>query len=166
MEIKNINDAVVRVADYQNRQDAQAVIGLLDHYARDPMGGGEPLSEFVLKNLITELQKYHGAFSVLAFNEGVPIGLANCFQAFSTFKCRPLVNIHDVIIREGYRGNGIAEKLLQQVQTTAKERGCCKLTLEVLQGNDSAKKVYQRFGFNAYELDPEMGNALFWEKMI
>ncbi len=164
--MKNTKDVVVRIADYQNRQDAQAIIGLLDHYARDPMGGGEPLSEFVLKNLIVELQKYHGAFSVLAWCEGVPIGLVNCFQAFSTFKCRPLVNIHDVIIREDYRGYGVAEKLLKQVQITAKERGCCKLTLEVLEGNVSAKKVYQKFGFNAYELDPEMGNALFWEKVI
>ena len=166
MKMKNTNDAVVRIADYQNRQDAQAIIGLLDHYARDPMGGGKPLSEFVLKNLITELQKYHGAFSVVAWFEGVPIGLVNCFQTFSTFKCRPLVNIHDVIIREDYRGYGVAEILLKQVQRTAKERGCCKLTLEVLEGNASAKKVYQKFGFNAYELDPEMGNALFWEKII
>lgn len=166
MTIKKNDELIVRLANYHNRHDAQAIIGLLDHYARDPMGGGEPLSEFVLQNLIIELKKYHGAFSVLAIKNDVPIGLVNCFQSFSTFKCRPLVNIHDLIVRDNHRGAGVAEMMLDQVQMTAKERGCCKMTLEVLQGNEAAKKAYQRFGFNAYELDPSKGNALFWEKVI
>ena len=156
----------IRKVDYHDRKDAQALLGLLDHYARDSMGGGEPLSNYVVTNLITELQKHYGAFSVIAFDDNLPVGLVNCFQAFSTFKCRPLINIHDVIVRDSHRGHGLAEKMLDKVQQHAKEIGCCKLTLEVLQGNDIAKKVYQRFGFNAYELDPSKGNALFWEKVI
>ena len=166
MNEKNRTKLNARIANYQNRQDAQAIIGLLDHYARDPMGGGEPLSDYVLDNLITVLQKYQNAYSILAFDCEVPIGLVNCFQAFSTFKCRPLVNIHDLIVRKSHRGLGVAQIMLQEVQVIAKDRGCCKLTLEVLQGNESAKKVYQRFGFDAYELDPKKGNALFWEKVI
>lgn len=157
---------VLKVADYQNRHDAQAILGLLDHYARDPMGGGQALSEYTLQNLIPELQKHYGAFSVLAYENDMPVGLVNCFQSFSTFKCRPLINIHDVIVRKSHRGNGLAEKMLERVQQHAKEIGCCKLTLEVLQGNEAAKKVYQRFGFNSYVLDSSKGNALFWEKII
>ena len=153
-------------ADYANRKDAQAILGLLDHYARDPMGGGEPLSQYVLDNLIENLQHTTGAFSVLGFHDQLPVGLANCFQSFSTFKCRPIVNIHDLIVRDNYRGKGLANALLQSIQEIAKERGSCKLTLEVLEGNHQAKYVYQKFGFNAYELDPEKGNAMFWEKMI
>ena len=130
------------------------------------MGGGEGLSKFTLENLVPTLQKYQGAFSVLAFSDSTAVGLVNCFQTLSTFKCRPLVNIHDVIVRESHRGHGLAERMLDIVQQHAKETGCCKLTLEVLQGNEIAKKVYQRFGFNAYTLDPSKGNALFWEKII
>lgn len=159
-------DCTIRLADYHNRQDGQSILGLLDHYALDPMGGGEGLSKYTVENLVPTLQKYQGAFSVLAFSDNTPVGLVNCFQALSTFKCRPLVNIHDVIVRESHRGCGLAEKMLDIVQQHAKEIGCCKLTLEVLQGNEIAKKVYQRFGFNAYTLDPCKGNALFWEKII
>lgn len=156
----------VRLAQYGKPKDGQAILGLLDHYARDPMGGGKSLSKFVLQNLIGSLSKTTGAFSVLAYHDNVAVGLINCFQSFSTFKCLPIINIHDVIVRKNYRGHKLAEKMLQLVEKTAKERGSCKLTLEVLQGNTPAKKVYQAFGFNSYQLDPEQGNALFWEKAV
>ena len=156
----------IRLADYRNRQDGQSILGLLDHYAQHPMGGGNSLSAYVLDNLIPSLQKHNGAFSVLAFIDGQPVGLVNCFQSFSTFQCRPIVNIHDVIVRESHRGQGLADKMLARVQSHAKELGSCKLTLEVLEGNEIAKKVYHRFGFNAYSLDPVQGNAMFWEKTI
>jgi len=156
----------VRLANYSKPSDAQAILGLLDHYARDPMGGGKPLSKFVLQNLIESLSSTTGAFSVLAYQDNVAVGLVNCFQSFSTFKCLPIINIHDVIVRKNYRGHKLAAKMLELVEQTAKERGSCKLTLEVLEGNTAAKRVYQSFGFNAYQLDPEQGNALFWEKSV
>jgi len=160
------NEIDARLADYQDNKDQQAILGLLDHYARDDMGGGQPLSKYVLDNLISELQKHYGAFSVLAFHNNLPVGLVNCFQTFSTFKCRPLVNIHDVVVRQSHRGQNLAEQMLDVVEKEAKQRGCCKLTLEVLEGNLVAQKVYKRFGFNSYVLNPEQGNALFWEKVI
>ena len=56
--------------------------------------------------------------------------------------------------------------MLEKVEQIAIERGCCKLTLEVLEGNQAAQNSYQKFGFSAYELDPEMGRALFWDKKL
>ena len=40
------------------------------------------------------------------------------------------------------------------------------MTLEVLEGNDRASKIYLEFGFNPYELNSEMGRAMFYEKKI
>ena len=40
----------VRQADYGHPSDAAAVVSLLDAYACDPAGGGEPLSDFVKAN--------------------------------------------------------------------------------------------------------------------
>ena len=36
----------VRRADYGNAADGAALVALLDAYASDPAGGGEPLSDF------------------------------------------------------------------------------------------------------------------------
>ena len=46
---------------------ADAVVTLLDAYARDEMGGGRPLSEHVRRNLVPELRKRQGVHVVLAF---------------------------------------------------------------------------------------------------
>lgn len=153
-------------ADYDEPQHAKALVELLDRYAQDKMGGGEPLSRYVKENLVDHLARFPGAFSVLAFVDGMPAGLINCFMGFSTFACKPLVNIHDVTVNQEYRGLGISQKLLRAVENIAREKGCCKMTMEVLEGNLVAKKAYEKFGFASYELDPETGRALFWQKKL
>lgn len=142
---------------------------LLDAYARDPMGGGEPLSDFAKHHLVPSLAARPQAFSVLAFaseDDSVPVGLVNCIEGFSTFKCQPLVNVHDLAVLPGHRGRRIGEQMLALVERIALERGACKLTLEVLSGNSNAEKLYRRAGFAHYELDPAMGQAGFMQKWL
>ena len=164
-------DHAVRVcrADYANPAHAQALLELLDAYARDPMGGGEALSPFALANLIPALAARVQAFSVLAFagaSGTEAVGLVNCIEGFSTFACRPLVNVHDVVVLPAWRGQRVAEKMLALVETLALERGACKLTLEVLSGNAGAIKLYNRVGFASYQRDPAMGQAQFLQKWL
>jgi ribosomal protein S18 acetylase RimI-like enzyme len=152
--------------NYQNVQQTQDMLFLLDNYALDPMCGSTTLSQTVKDNLATELAKLPQAFSVICYVDDKPAGLVNCFEAFSTFKCKPLINIHDVVVSVEYRGLGLSQKMLQHVETIAVQKGCCKVTLEVLEGNQIAKNAYIKFGFGGYELDPKMGKALFWEKTL
>ena len=108
-------------------------------------------------------------FSVLAFddaNNHVPVGLVNCVEGFSTFACRPLVNIHDVVVSASHRGQRIGEQLLGLVEQLARERGACKLTLEILSENTPAMKLYRRIGFDNYQLEPTMGQAQFMQKWL
>ena len=160
------NQINIQIADYSSVKDAEAVVDLMNHYALDKMGGGEALSESVKASLVPGLANVAGAFSVLAFVDGNPAGLINCFMGFSTFKAKPLINIHDVIVLEDFRGLKLSQIMLEKVEVIAKERGCCKLTLEVLQGNKVAQSAYIKFGFGGYALDPEMGNAMFWQKAL
>jgi len=156
---------VVR-ARYADPAHAVALLDLLDAYARDPAGGGEPLGDFARANLIAELAARPFMFSVLAFDGDTPVGLINAIEGFSTFACRPLVNVHDVVVASSHRGRGIAARMFAEVETIARERGACKLTLEVLDGNASARTLYQRLGFTAYQLDPAMGHAQFLHKWL
>ena len=146
-----------------------ALLDLLDGYARDPMGGSEPLSDFAKANLAQALAARPHMFSVLAFDEaagGLPVGLINCVEGFSTFACKPLVNVHDVAVLASHRGQRVAEKMLALAEVIARERGACKLTLEVLQGNAGAVRLYRRIGFANYELDPAMGQAQFMQRWL
>lgn len=156
---------IVRV-DYGNPQHGSDLIMLLDGYARDPMGGGEPLSQFVKDNLIAELSKRDFGFSLIAYLDDKPAGLLNAFEGFSTFACKPLLNVHDIIVLEQFRGLQLSQLLLQELEAIARAKGCCKITLEVLEGNTTAQRAYRKAGFAAYELDPQMGKAMFWQKKL
>ena len=153
-------------ADYSNEQHKIEIPMLLDSYASDPMGGGKPLDEEVKNNLVKELSRLPYAFSVIAYIDGQPGGLVNCFEAFSTFSCKPLINIHDLVVLDQYRGNGVSQVMLDKVEEIARSKDCCKVTLEVLSNNEMAKSAYRKFGFSGYELDPEAGTALFWHKLL
>ncbi|MDT8992181.1 GNAT family N-acetyltransferase [Curvibacter sp. APW13] len=156
----------VRLVDYHRSDDANALVAMLDAYARDPMGGGEPLSAHARANVVGSLASMPHAFSVLAFDGGAAVGFANCFEGFSTFACRPLVNIHDFAVLASSRGRGVGQALMACIEEEARRRGACKLTLEVLQGNRAAYQLYQRLGFANYQLDPAMGHAEFLQKYL
>lgn len=145
---------------------AEAVLAMMSGYSLDAMGGGEALPEAVLAELVPRLRARADYAGVLAFADGEPAGLAHGFEGFSTFKARPLLNVHDVFVAPGYRGQGLAPRMLARLEEVARARGCCKLTLEVLEGNAPAQAAYRKFGFDAYSLDPATGRALFWEKKL
>jgi ribosomal protein S18 acetylase RimI-like enzyme len=151
-------------ADYLDPRHARDMGQLLEAYAADPMGGAAPLAAGVRDKLATELARRPHAFSLLCYVDDQPAGLVNCFEGFSTFRCKPLINIHDIVVAPGFRGLGLSQLMLARVEAIAQARGCCKLTLEVLEGNKAAQAAYAKFGFEAYALDPAMGKALFWQK--
>ncbi|MET3105229.1 GNAT superfamily N-acetyltransferase [Oxalobacteraceae bacterium GrIS 2.11] len=145
---------------------AAALLQLLNEYALDPMGGAEALSDHVKQNLIQQLQQRPTARAILAFDGELPVGLIICFEGFSTFACQPLFNLHDVVVSQNYRGKGVLKLMLQEVETIARRLGCCKLTMEILEGNQHAMAAYRAHGFAGYELDPTMGKAVFWQKKL
>ena len=152
--------------NYADARHAQALVQLLDAYAQDPAGGGVPLTDFAKQHLVPALAARPQAFSVLAFADTQAVGLINCFEGFSTFACKPLINIHDVVVLASHRGQRVGEQMLALVAQIARARGACKLTLEVLQGNRSARRLYERVGFTGFQLDPALGSAQFLQKWL
>jgi len=154
------------IVDYHDPVHVKDLLMLMETYARDPMGGGKGLDDGVKQCLAGALAKIPHAFSVLGYIDGAAAGLMNGFEAFSTFACKPLVNIHDAIVLEKFRGLGLSHMMLRKVEEIARERGCCKITLEVLEENETARASYRKFGFEDYRLDPMMCRALFWQKEL
>ena len=160
----------VRRVSFCDAVDCAALLKLMDVYASDPMGGGAPLPTEVKERLCQDLSSNPGAISFIAWRDGAElpeaIGLINCFLGYSTFKARPLLNIHDIVVLPDYRRQGIGQALLAAAEAAARERGCCKLTLEILSGNTHAMVSYTRFGFEPYTLDPKAGQASFMHKWL
>jgi len=156
----------IREADFADPVDGAALLALMELYARDPMGGGRGLSDFTRAHLVGALARRPSAHGILAFAGAEPAGLAICLEGFSTFACRPLLNVHDLVVAEGFRRQGVGRRLLQEAELIARRLGCCKLTLEVLEGNGAARAAYRSAGFRPYRLDPALGQAQFWEKPL
>lgn len=159
-------DFIIFQADPMKAEHGRAIVDLLDQYAGSPNGGGQGLSDVVKARLPAALAARSTAHIFLAMHGSEPAGLVICFEGFSTFQCRPLLNIHDVIVAEKFRGKGLSKRLLAAVEAHATQLNCCKLTLEVLEGNTIAQAAYRSLGFHSYQLDPTLGKALFWEKKL
>lgn len=153
-------------ADLNRLEHQHAVVELTNAYAMDPMGNGKPLSTEVLRDLIPGLQKHPTTLVFLAYQGGKAVGIAVCFSGFSTFAARPLINIHDLAVLQTHRGKGIARRLLEGVERKARDMGCCKLTLEVLENNHRARQVYETAGFAPPVYNEAVENSLFLSKPL
>jgi GNAT superfamily N-acetyltransferase len=155
-------------ADLGSKEHAEAVLDLLDAYSRDAMGAGKPLDPRVKRTLISGLQKHPTTIVFLAYstdqdagpNDAKPVGIAVCFGGFSTFAAQPLINIHDLAVLPEHRGAGVGRSLLESVVAEARATGCCKVTLEVLERNHRARRVYAAAGFGQGETESG-GGTLF-----
>jgi ribosomal protein S18 acetylase RimI-like enzyme len=153
------NDVVL--ADLNNSSHRSAIVDLLDMYCRDQFGDGKPLSAEARENLIPGLTKHGGARVFLAYDGDAAVGVAICMIGFSSFRGKPLINIHDIAVRPETRGKGIGRKLLQAVKAEAASLGCCKVTLEVRSDNAGAMQLYRSVGF-----EPSQPETFFWTQAV
>jgi GNAT superfamily N-acetyltransferase len=154
----------VRLADLAEPAIQAAVVGLLDHYSRHEMGACQPLPADVKDRLVDGLRAHPMSRVFLACDGDRPIGMAVCFIGFSTFKARPLINIHDLVVHESARARGIGTQLIDAVIEFAKSLGCCAITLEV-RADNPARQLYAKKGFQALG-EPLAPDASLFGKLI
>ena len=87
------------------------------------MGAGRPLEPELRSKLLRGLRDHPGTHVLLARASCDPVGMAVCFQGFSTFLARPLLNVHDLIVIPTARGRGVGWQLLTAVEDLARELG-------------------------------------------
>lgn len=153
-------------ADLSRQEDQDAVVAMTSAYATDPMGNAGPLPSDVLDRLIPALRAHPTTVIVLAWEGEEPIGIATCFLGFSTFYARPLLNVHDLAVVPQFRGRGVGRQLLDAVAARATSLGCCKVTLEVHEGNTRAKQMYEAAGFAEGAARKPGSRWLFYSKTL
>jgi len=151
----------IEKADLARPQHQTAIVDLIDAYSRDPMGDSAPLPDDVKQRLIPGLREHPTTIAMLAFDGDRPIGIALCFKGFSSFKAKPLINIHDLAVLPDYRGKGVGRQLLKAVADHGRALGCCKLTLETQEHNYSAQGLYKSVGFARDVHVDAAGGAIF-----
>jgi ribosomal protein S18 acetylase RimI-like enzyme len=158
MSITNIN---VDTCNFSDSDDLKALAALINEYIVDDMGGGEKLSPIQQLRLVSGLDEHPKSIVILAKADEVYVGMIVAFENFSTFSVKPMINIHDVIVRKEYRGLGVGRKLMHKIEEIARERSCSRITLEVRHDNVIAQELYKSMGFA--ETEPPM---YFWRKYL
>jgi len=153
-------------ADLENDAHQRAIVELIDAYAQNPMIYGDSLPERVRRELVPGLRRHPTTVVLLGFDGDKPVGLVIAFVGFSTFAARPLLNIHDITVLEQHQGQGIGRALLAAVEAKARELGCCKVTLEVDEDNEQARRVYAAAGFQAAAAGQNSQRAFFLKKPL
>jgi ribosomal protein S18 acetylase RimI-like enzyme len=144
----------IQQVDLQNKVHCTQLIKLLNDYMNDPMGKNSPMEEGLAPRIIAGLQTYAGYLGFFVMAGDHYAGLANCNQNFSTFKARPILNIHDFIVAPECRSIGAGRFLMKGVLDYASGKGFCRVNLEVREDNHAAKALYQKMGF--LECEPPM----------
>ncbi|HQW06036.1 MAG: GNAT family N-acetyltransferase [Flavobacteriales bacterium] len=91
----------------------------------------------------------------VAENEKETVGLAICYERYSTWKGRRLY-LEDIVVTENARGQRIGEKLFRACAEYAVEKDYAGMLWQVLDWNTDAIRFYERFGS---ALDPQWVNG-------
>jgi ribosomal protein S18 acetylase RimI-like enzyme len=62
------------------------------------------------------------------------------------------VNVGELYVREGHRGTGLADRLLDRAVAWGREHGCERVSLSVNVDNERARAFYERRGFESRRL--------------
>ncbi len=154
-------EIIIELCDFSNPEHRKQIIELTRAYMRDPMGGGEEMSQEVKQTLAEKLANHPCTMIFFARVDSKYVGIATCFINISTFYAKPYFNVHDIAILPEYRGKGIGKKLLEKIIDVGREKGFCKITLEVRHDNINAQKLYKSLGFA--DTQPPM---YFWTKWL
>jgi len=140
----------IRKIDLYDHQQRLDYIAMLRAYSEDPLGQGKPLEDDVLHQTAADLATLPHAIAFVAYDQKTPVGFSTCFAGYSTFRAKPLWNIHDIAVIPSHRRQGIATQLLKTISYYAKAEGCCKVTLEVREDNPHADKLYRQLAFKLF----------------
>jgi GNAT superfamily N-acetyltransferase len=86
------------------------------------------------------------AETLIAEEDGQPIGFALFFHNYSTFLAQPGIYLEDLFVLPERRSGGVGRALLERLAQLAVERGCGRLEWAVLDWNVDAIRFYERLG--------------------
>jgi len=112
-------------------------------------------------NQLFALSYFHGFIS---FVDNKPAGFAVCFESFSTYRAKKIINIHDFMVSDSYRGKGLGKAQLNGIELYCRENNYVKITLEVDDDNVAAKNLYSSCGYEDFRV--VLKDLHHWQKYL
>lgn len=137
---------IARIADPEHalciRRDGRLVAVAGFHTLKGSLVGGD----------LTDLTRAYGRLG--GYWRGLALGLLE----------RPMTEsellVDGIFVAEGEQGRGHGTVLIEALAQEARARGCGKVRLDVVDGNDRARALYERLGFVPVEV--KKSRVLYW----
>ena len=78
--------------------------------------------------------------------DGVPVGFALWFFAYSTWRGQPTLYLEDLFVRPEARGRGIGKEMMRFLARAALDAGCGRFVWQVLDWNTPSIEFYESLG--------------------
>lgn len=85
-------------------------------------------------------------WTLLAEDDGTPIGYAMYFFTYSSFLARPTLYLEDIFVLPDHRGHGAGLALFRACARVALQSGCGRMDWQVLSWNEPSIRFYERLG--------------------
>lgn len=89
--------------------------------------------------------------ALLAELDGKTVGMLTYLSLYSSWSGRPALMIHDLFVQEAARGLGAGKALVSALAAIARDQGCCRIDVNVLDWNENARVFYAALGFGHNE---------------
>ncbi len=154
-------DIIIRRAEEKDAEKVLALLGqVLELHARLRPDIFIPGSTKYTAAELTEIFADESRPVFVADDGGEVVGYAFCVikrQPFTTnMKDFATLYIDDLCVDENCRGKHVGTLLFDYVMSFAKEQGCYDVTLNVWEGNDSARAFYEKMGMFVKETQMEI----------
>ena len=91
--------------------------------------------------------------------DGLIVGFTQCYPTFSTLLLSSIWLLNDLFVDPTYRGQHIADQLMQSTEAAAKNSGATRIWLRTAHNNAPAQALYEKRGwvqdgvFKRYDLN-------------
>ncbi|SGZ01322.1 Acetyltransferase, gnat family [Moritella viscosa] len=147
----------IKYIEVDNLEHREALELLFQEYS----SGVSATIDSTIVNQLFALPYFHG---FLCFTGNKPLGFAVCFESYSTYRARKVLNIHDFMISSNSRGKGLGKLLLKGIEAYCRENDYLKITLEVDDDNLVAKQLYGSCDYEDYQV--ALMGLNHWQKYL
>lgn len=82
----------------------------------------------------------------VAEEAGGIVGYALTFEAYSSFRARPILYLEDLYVTPARRQAGLGTAFLARLAAEARRRGCARMAWTALDWNTPARRFYEKLG--------------------
>lgn len=124
--------------------DLDALAPLFDSYRRFYGKAGDP---FAAKSFLRDRFEHGESVLFIAAQDTEAVGFVQLYPSFSSVSLARTFILNDLFVDAGYRGQGIAKRLLEAATKYAAALGAVRLTLSTAISNGEAQALYQAGGW-------------------